>query len=61
MALLYHLKMRLPLILLPFFISVNTRFVKEKIVLGKFPKDFMWGVATSSYQVEGAWNADGKL
>ena len=26
----------------------------------RFPKDFLWGTATSSYQVEGAWNADGK-
>ena len=26
----------------------------------QFPKDFLWGVATASYQVEGAWNVDGK-
>jgi len=26
----------------------------------QFPKDFMWGAATASYQIEGAWNADGK-
>ncbi len=26
----------------------------------KFPKDFIWGVGSASYQVEGAWNEDGK-
>jgi len=26
----------------------------------QFPKDFLWGVATAAYQVEGAWNVDGK-
>ncbi len=26
----------------------------------KFPRDFVWGTATASYQVEGAWDEDGK-
>ena len=26
----------------------------------KFPSNFTWGAATASYQIEGAWNADGK-
>ena len=26
----------------------------------KFPKDFIWGTATSSYQIEGAPDLDGK-
>ncbi len=26
----------------------------------QFPKDFWWGTATAAYQVEGAWNLDGK-
>lgn len=25
-----------------------------------FPKDFLWGTASASYQIEGAWNEDGK-
>ena len=26
----------------------------------QFPQDFLWGAATASYQIEGAWNEDGK-
>jgi len=27
---------------------------------GKLPSDFKWGAATAAYQVEGAWNVDGR-
>jgi beta-glucosidase/6-phospho-beta-glucosidase/beta-galactosidase len=28
--------------------------------LKDFPPDFLWGAASAAYQVEGAWNVDGK-
>jgi beta-glucosidase len=31
-----------------------------QIAAARFPRDFLWGMATSAYQVEGAWNTAGK-
>jgi 6-phospho-beta-glucosidase len=32
----------------------------EHKYLKPFPKDFLWGASTAAFQVEGAWNEDGK-
>ncbi|XP_063805268.1 lactase/phlorizin hydrolase-like [Pseudophryne corroboree] len=33
---------------------------EEEFLYGEFPDDFVWSVASSAYQIEGAWRADGK-
>ena len=33
---------------------------KLDFVRADFGKDFLWGVATAAYQIEGAWNVDGR-
>ncbi|XP_071962886.1 cytosolic beta-glucosidase-like [Antedon mediterranea] len=33
---------------------------RDSFYYGTFPEDFLWSTATASYQIEGAWNVDGK-
>lgn len=37
--------------------DAEDRFIVEAL---KHKRDFMWGTATASYQIEGAWNEDGR-
>jgi beta-glucosidase len=41
-------------------VAVPGSIPETEIRSARFPPDFLWGMATSCFQVEGAWQADGK-
>lgn len=33
---------------------------RDEFFIGDFPDNFAWGTSTAAYQIEGAWDKDGK-
>lgn len=40
--------------------GILEKITRDDFITGEFPEEFIWGVATAAYQIEGAWNVDGK-
>lgn len=40
--------------------ELQAAFADGELKRSDFGKDFLWGTATAAYQIEGAWNLDGK-
>nr|AEW46881.1 seminal fluid protein CSSFP031 [Chilo suppressalis] len=58
---LYKFNIVLLLLVSLFLCSTNAKIIDgAKHSIRQFPKGFLFGTATASYQVEGAWDSDGK-
>jgi hypothetical protein len=47
-------------ILLVASLAVFSAAQDDEFLYDYFPDGFIWGAATSAYQIEGAWNVSGK-